>query len=81
MSNKALFEDLIGEAIQHSTNTPDGWTNLAEVGAYLRKKGIRYGKLSLFLNDYQYMLETRMDDSVSPPAMYVRLIKTPATSQ
>jgi hypothetical protein len=50
-----------------------GWANLAELGTYLRQRGLQYGKLSRFLLDYQDVLETRMDTSITPPAVYARL--------
>ena len=52
-----------------------GWANLAELGTYLRLKGIKYGKLSRFLQDYSDIIELRVDDSLTPPAVYARLIK------
>jgi hypothetical protein len=52
-----------------------GWANLAELGTYLRQRGIKYGKLSRFLDDYKHILETRIDDSITPPAVYTKLLK------
>jgi hypothetical protein len=50
-----------------------GWANLAELGTYLRQRGLQYGKLSRFLFDFQDVIETRMDTSITPPAVYARL--------
>ena len=52
-----------------------GWANLAELGTYLRQRGIKYGKLSRFLDDYTHLIETRIDDSITPPAVYAKLLK------
>lgn len=53
----------------------EGWVNLAELGAQLRIAGIRYGKLSTFLSEYEDLLEMKIDDRVIPPAVYVRLLR------
>jgi hypothetical protein len=53
----------------------EGWVNLAELGAQLRLAGIRYGKLSTFLSEYEDLLEMKIDDRVIPPAVYVRLLR------
>ncbi len=57
----------------NSCANEQGWANLAELGTYLRQRGLQYGKLSRFLLDYQNVIETRMDTSVTPPAVYARL--------
>lgn len=51
----------------------DGWTNLAELGAKLRERGLRYGKLSRFIQDFPRLVEMRMDYSLNPPRAYARL--------
>jgi hypothetical protein len=57
----------------NSCANEQGWANLAELGTYLRQRGLQYGKLSRFLQDYQDIIETRMDTSITPPAVYARL--------
>ncbi len=57
----------------NSCANEQGWANLAELGTYLRQRGLQYGKLSRFLIDYQDVIETRMDTSITPPAVYARL--------
>jgi hypothetical protein len=51
----------------------DGWAQLAKVGAVLRKKGVNYGKLSIFFNGYNDLVEIKSDDSVFPPVAYVKI--------
>ena len=51
----------------------DGWANLAEVGVLLRKKNIKYSKLSKFILNFPEIIETRIDDSRQPPVAYARL--------
>ncbi|MEM9982888.1 MAG: hypothetical protein AAF734_10355 [Bacteroidota bacterium] len=52
-----------------------GWANLAEIGAVLRKNGVKYGKLWRFINDYPHIVETKIDTSTTPPAIYAKLTK------
>ncbi len=52
----------------------DGWSNLAEVGAYLRKHNVRYGKLSKFVASYAHIVETRIDNEIQPPVAYARVL-------
>jgi hypothetical protein len=66
------FEAILKEGINSCANE-NGWANLAELGTYLRQRGLQYGKLSRFLQDYQDLVETRMDTSIIPPAVYARL--------
>jgi len=63
---------ILKEGVNSCANE-QGWANLAELGTYLRQRGLLYGKLSRFLQDYQDIIETRMDTSVTPPAVYARL--------
>lgn len=51
----------------------DGWANLAELGGKLRERGLRYGKLSRFIQDFPHLIEMRMDNSISPPTAHARL--------
>ena len=66
------LENILKEAVNSCAND-EGWTNLAELGTFLRKTGVKYGKLTRFLEDYKDILETRIDDSITPPAVYTRL--------
>lgn len=70
--NPSEIEDVLKEGVNSCANEY-GWANLAELGTFLRQKGIHYGKLSRFLNDYQHIIETRIDDSLTPPAVYAKL--------
>jgi hypothetical protein len=71
MSN-AEFEGILKEGVNSCANE-HGWANLAELGTYLRQRGLQYGKLSRFLDDYQDVIETKLDTSITPPAVYARL--------
>lgn len=51
----------------------NGWANLAELGGKLRENGIRYGKLSRFIQDFPHLVEMRMDYSINPPTAHARL--------
>jgi hypothetical protein len=66
------IENAIKDAVNSCAND-QGWANLAELGTYLRLKGIKYGKLSRFLDDFPNIVETRIDYSITPPAVYARL--------
>ena len=41
-------KEVLIEAIENCAKS-DAWANLAEVGVFLREKGIKYGKLSKFI--------------------------------
>jgi len=60
------------EAINDCAKT-DGWANLAEVGVDLRLKGVKYGKLSKFIQNYSDTVETKIDELRQPPVVYARL--------
>ncbi len=64
--------DIIKDGVNSCANE-QGWANLAELGTFLRMKGIKYGKLSRFLQDYTDTLEIRIDDTLTPPAVYAKL--------
>lgn len=72
--DKFDLENIIKDGVNSCANE-SGWANLAELGTYFRLKGIKYGKLSRFLQDYSYMLDLRIDESLTPPAVYARLKK------
>lgn len=70
--DKVEIEKVLKEAVSSCAND-EGWANLAEIGTYLRQRSIRYGKLSRFLQDYSHVVETQIDTSITPPAVYARL--------
>lgn len=71
---KAEFESEIREAVS-SCADDHGWANLAEIGVILRRKGVKYGKLSRFFENYKYLVETKIDHTLNPPAVYAKLIE------
>lgn len=66
------IEAVIIQAVKACVNK-EGWVNLAELGTQLRLSGIRYGKLSAFLSQYEDLLELKTDTTVVPPAVYASL--------
>jgi len=66
--------DILIEAINDCAKT-DGWANLAEVGVDLRLKGVKYGKLSKFIQNYSDTVETKIDELRQPPVVYARLLQ------
>ncbi|MEN7550298.1 OST-HTH/LOTUS domain-containing protein [Rapidithrix thailandica] len=71
---KMEYETVIKEAVDHCAKE-DGWANLAEVGIYLQNQAVKYGKLSKFLEKYESLVAIRIDENMSPPVKYVKLIK------
>ena len=65
--------EVLIEAIANCAKT-DGWANLAEVGVVLRINGVKYGKLSKFIQNYSEIVETKVDEIRQPPVVYARLI-------
>ena len=51
----------------------DGWANLAEIGVILRKKEVKYSKLSKFILSFPEIIEIKIDDSRQPPVTYARI--------
>ncbi|MBN2682219.1 MAG: OST-HTH/LOTUS domain-containing protein [Bacteroidales bacterium] len=72
--DKQLIENSLIEAVKNCTKE-NGWANLAEVGAYLRNQGIKYGKLSKFVESYSHLVEYFVDKSIDPPIAYTRLVE------
>ena len=72
--NYSEIENILKEGVNSCANE-QGWANLAELGTYLRQRGLHYGKLSRFLHDFEHVVETKIDDSITPPAVYARLKK------
>lgn len=69
---QAKIEEAIRQAIAQCADE-NGWANLAELGAHLRKSEIKYGKLSKFFASYEHLVETRIDQDIAPPVVYARL--------
>lgn len=70
---RSELQDIIKDGVNSCANE-QGWANLAELGTFLRLKGIKYGKLSRFLQEHTEILELRVDDTLTPPAVYAKLI-------
>jgi len=66
-------KEVLIEAIENCAKS-DAWANLAEVGVFLREKGIKYGKLSKFILSFPEIIETKVDETKQPPVVYARLI-------
>lgn len=67
-------EKIIVDAIIELTKTtPTGWANLAQVGALIRKNGLKYGKLFPFLQSFAHILEFQEDYDLEKPVVFVRL--------
>lgn len=78
--DRAETEKILLEGVREKSND-EGWANLAQIGAFLRQQNIRYGKLIKFLESYQNILELRQDETVTPPAVYVKLKLTEDSDQ
>jgi hypothetical protein len=70
---KSELEAVINEAI-NSCADENGWANLAKMGAYMRKQGVTYGRLSRMLKDYDHLVETKIDENIQPPVAYAKLL-------
>jgi len=71
---KSELEGIITEAINKCADE-EGWANLAKMGAFMRKKGAKYGRLSRLLAEYSHIVEIRVDDNIQPPVAYAKLIE------
>jgi hypothetical protein len=71
---KAEMESIIVEAVNKCADE-NGWANLAKMGAFMRKKGAKYGRLSRMLKEYGHIVEIKIDDSIQPPVAYARLVE------
>jgi hypothetical protein len=71
---KAEMESIIVEAVNKCADE-SGWANLAKMGAFMRKKGAKYGRLSRMLKEYGHIVEIKIDDSIQPPVAYARLVE------
>ncbi len=72
--DKSELQEILKEAITKGADD-DGWANLAKIGAFLRKKGVKYGRLSRMLKDHSDVIEYKVDDSINPPVAYARIIE------
>lgn len=74
--SRARKEEIIVEAVRNlMIKTEDNWANLAQVGAEIRAKGLKYGKLLPFLQAFSHILEFQDDYELEKPVSYVRLKK------
>lgn len=73
---KSELESIIIEAVNKCADEA-GWANLAKMGAFMRKKGVKYGRLSRLLREYEHVVEIRIDDNIQPPVAYAKLIDGP----
>lgn len=71
---KAELESIIIEAVNKCADE-EGWANLAKMGAFMRKKGVKYGRLSRLLAEHSHVVEIRIDDNIQPPVAYARLLE------
>ncbi|MEN8224033.1 MAG: OST-HTH/LOTUS domain-containing protein [Bacteroidota bacterium] len=70
---RSELESIIIEAVNNCADE-NGWANLAKMGAFIRKKGVQYGRLSRLLKDYAHIVEIRIDENIQPPVAYAKLI-------
>jgi hypothetical protein len=73
--DKSELQSIIIEAVNKCADE-QGWANLAKMGAYMRKKGVKYGRLSRMLAEHLEIVEVKIDDSIQPPVAYAKLIET-----
>jgi transcription antitermination factor NusA-like protein len=71
--DKSELESIIVEAVNKCADE-NGWANLAKMGAFIRKKGVKYGRLSRLLAEHTDIVEIKIDDSIQPPVAYAKLI-------
>jgi len=71
--DKSEIASIIIEAVNKCADE-DGWANLAKMGAFMRKKGIKYGRLSRLLAEYTDVVEIKVDDDIQPPVAYAKVI-------
>ena len=71
--DKSELENIIIEAVNKCADE-EGWANLAKMGAFMRKKGVKYGRLSRLLAEHTGIVEIKIDDSIQPPVAYAKVI-------
>jgi len=72
--DKSELQELLKEAISKGADD-SGWANLAKIGAFLRKRGVKYGRLSRMLKEHSDVIEYKVDDTINPPVAYARIIE------
>lgn len=71
---RAEKQKIIIESVTSCANTDkNNWANLAQVGAAVRKKGLKYGNLKLMLQSFAHILEFDEIYEHHAPVTYVRL--------
>jgi len=70
--DKSDLHEILKEAITKCADE-NGWANLAKIGAYLRRNGVKYGRLSRMLKNYEDLVEVKIDDSMQPPVAYAKI--------
>ena len=70
--DKSDLHEILKEAIIKCADDT-GWANLAKLGAYLRRNGVKYGRLSRMLKNYEDVIELKIDDSMQPPVAYAKI--------
>lgn len=71
---KSELENIIIEAVNKCADE-NGWANLAKMGAFMRKQGVKYGRLSRLLKEFSHLVEIRIDDSIQPPVAYAKRVQ------
>lgn len=73
--DRSELENVIIDSVNHCADD-NGWANLAKMGAYMRKQGVTYGRLSRMLKEYTHIVEIKVDDNIQPPVAYAKLVNT-----
>jgi len=71
--DKSEIESIIIEAVNKCADE-SGWANLAKMGAFIRKEGVKYGRLSRLLKEFENVVEVKIDENIQPPVAYAKLI-------
>ena len=71
--DKSELETIIIEAVGKCADE-NGWANLAKMGAFMRKQGVKYGRLSRLLKEHTDIVEIKIDENIQPPVAYARLV-------
>lgn len=72
--SRAEQQMIIIAAVQkYAVNNTNNWANLAQVGAEIRRNGVKYGKLLGFLNSFADVLEFQQNYGHYSPVVEVRL--------
>ncbi|NJN77210.1 MAG: hypothetical protein HC803_01850 [Saprospiraceae bacterium] len=67
-------EEIVVNAVRElSAISETEWVNLAQVGALIRKSGLKYGKLFPFLKSFANILEFQENYDLAKPVAFVRL--------